>query len=590
MARCREDQASSGERPTAANLLSEGYYQVKANRLDAALGAFRKAGAILRNLTGTGGARPDAVGAWLEALYGASGDSSGRTAEMFEVAQFARTGRTAQDIAQATARLIAGDPKVAEAIRGYEDKKRAFDRLQGDRDKAVADSAAAERIAAIDKQIQAAKEASDEAANVIPEAAPRYLEAVEKPATMSELQALLGADEAFLFFFVADTGSYGFFVRPNSANAYKIPLSSAEIGDLIERLRKTTVVQPGGLPTPDFAASYKLYSALFGQVEKQLAGVSRVSVAATGDLLRYPLAALVTRPGVSDNNGDYRQVPFLVRSVALSYVPAPRVLVNIRKGRMAGSGLRPFIGFGNFRPASAAQLAASFPPDRCGEDYRLLAALEPLPETRTQIATIARQLGASPSEVVQGEAFTKQRLAAPDLGRYRIVLLATHAFLPANTLRCITEPVIAVSTPAGARTAADEFVRPEDIEKLKLNADLVALSACDTAGAGGGESLSGLARAFFLAGAHGLFVSHWDVVTGASVPLMTGTFGANADSAQALRTAQLHMIDTAGSSAKAPIEISHPNYWAAFVLIGDGVRTATQGLQQNMAGTSPATR
>jgi CHAT domain-containing protein len=291
--------------------------------------------------------------------------------------------------------------------------------------------------------------------------------------------------------------------------------------------------------------------------------------------MRYPLEALVTEAGAKDNNGDYRQVPFLVRRVALSYVPAPRILVNIRKGHTAGEGLRPFIGFGDFRPASVSQLAASFPSDRCGEDSRLLQGLRPLPETRTQVTTIGKQLGAGAGDMLLGEAFTKQRLAAPDLGQYRIVLLATHAFLPGNTLRCITEPAITVSAPPRAGNAADEFERVGDIEKLKLNADLVALSACDTSGASGGESLSGLARAFFLAGAHGLMVSHWDVVTGASVPLMIGTFGAGtADSAQALRTAQLRMIDSAGSGAQAPIEISHPNYWAAFVLIGDGVRRA----------------
>ena len=569
------ERVTPGERPTATNLLSEGYYRLKSNRVDAALESFRKAGAILRNVTGAGGARPHTIIAWLDALNAASGDRTKLAAEMFEAAQFARTGRTAQDIAQATARLIAGDPKVAEAIRAYEDRKTAFDRLQSERDRAVADSAPVDRIAAIDKQIEAAKEASDEAAAVIPAAAPRYLEAVEKPAALSELQALLGADEAFVFFFVADTGSYGFFIRPSGATAYKIPLTSAEIAQLVDRLRDTTVAKPGGLPTPDFAASYRLYAALFGPVEQQLEGVARVSIAATGDLLRYPLEALVTRAGVSDNNGDHRQVPFLVRRLALSYVPAPRILVNIRKGHGAGSGLRPFIGFGDFRPASAAQLAASFPPSRCGEDYHLLQGLEPLPATRTQVATIARQLGAGAGEVVLGEAFTKQRLAAPDLGQYRIVLLATHAFLPTNTLRCITEPAITVSAPAHAANAGDEFESVGDIEKLKLNADLVALSACNTAGAGGGESLSGLARAFFLAGARGLLVSHWDVVTGASVPLMIGTFGAGAgDSAQALRAAQLRMIDSAGSSTEAPIEISHPNYWAPFVLIGDGVRGA----------------
>jgi CHAT domain-containing protein len=566
-----------GERPTAANLLNEGYYLLKSNRVDAALDSFRKAGAILHNLTGTGGARPGAINAWLDTIYAASGDSVQRAGEMFEVAQFARTGRTAKDIAQATARLIAGDPKVAEAIRAYEDRKREFDRLQSERDRAVGESAPADRIAAVDKQIEAAKEASDEAATAISAAAPRYLAAVEKPAALSELQALLGADEAFVFFFVADTGSYGFLIRPSGATAYKIPLTSAEIAQLVDRLRDTTVAKPGGLPTLDFAASYRLYSALFGPVEQQLEGVARMSIAATGDLLRYPLEALVTRSGVSDENGDYRQVPFLLRRLALSYVPAPRILVNIRKGHAVGSDLRPFIGFGDFRPATAAQLTASFPPGRCGEDYRLLQGLRPLPETRTQVTTIAQQLGAGPGDVVLGEAFTKERLAAPDLGQYRIVLLATHAFLPTNTLRCITEPAITVSAPPGAPNAGGEFERVRDVEKLKLNADLVALSACDTAGAGGGESLSGLARAFFRAGAHGLLVSHWDVVTGASVPLMIGTFGAGGgtrDSAQALRAAQLRLIESAGSSTQAPIEISHPNYWAAFVLIGDGVRAA----------------
>jgi CHAT domain-containing protein len=136
-----------------------------------------------------------------------------------------------------------------------------------------------------------------------------------------------------------------------------------------------------------------------------------------------------------------------------------------------------------------------------------------------------------------------------------------------------------VSVPPRAPTANDGFLRASDVENLKLDADLVALSACSTAGSGPavGDSLSGLARAFFRGGAHGLLVTHWDVVTGAAVPLMIGTFGAGGgtrDSALALQAAQLKMIDAAGSSGDAPIEISHPNYWAAFVLIGDGVRAA----------------
>ena len=117
------------------------------------------------------------------------------------------------------------------------------------------------------------------------------------------------------------------------------------------------------------------------------------------------------------------------------------------------------------------------------------------------------------------------------------------------------------------------------------------LSACDTAGpsAKTGESLSGLARAFFRAGARGVMVTHWSIAPGAAVPLMVNTFPTAApasDTAQALRQAQLQMIDSAGN-ANNPIELSYPNYWAAFGLIGDGVRARTQGARQG-AGSCDA--
>lgn len=565
-----------GARPTAANLLAHGYYLYRSNRVSAALDNFRRAGTILRDPMVTGSVSPELILAWLDALEAGSGDRAQRAAEMFEAAQFARTGQTAQDITRATAALIADDPRATELVRSVEERSRQLDRLRSERIGAEQERTPPERLAALDRQIEEAERARGEAEAAVLAVAPRYRQVAEKPAPVAEMQRILAPDEALAFIFTADNGSYGFVVRPTSLTAYKIPLTRAEIAALVARLRDTTIVKPGGLPTPDFATSYRLYSALFGPAEQLLAGVARLTVATSGDLLRYPMEALVTQPGARDNNGDFRQVPFLLRRFALSYVPAPRILVNIRSGRAAAaSAPRPFIGFGDFRPASAAQLAASFPPDRCGDDYRYLQALRPLPESRAEVTTIAQQLGAGAGDVVLGESFTKHRLAQPDLAQYRIILLATHGFFPAGRLRCLADPAITVSAPARAANADDAFERPRDIEKLKLNADLVALSACDTSGAQGGESLSGLARSFFVAGARGLLVTHWDVVSNAAIPLMTGTFAGGArDSAQALRGAQLRLIDSAGSSATAPIEVSHPNFWAAFVLIGDGVRTA----------------
>jgi CHAT domain-containing protein len=572
-----------GERPQAVNMLRQGAYQLEQGRGEGALALFREAGQILRR-PGVVGAPPEDIFPWLEALQAAAErnpeNRAQLTAEMFEAAQLAMGSRTALDIAQATARLAAGDPKTASVIRDYQDKQSEFDAVQAERDVAVANRGTAEQLASIDARIATAQKARDEAESVVLTAAPRYVEWSEKPATESEVGDRLGANEAVAFLFVSSKGSYGFLVKRGGTVAYRIPLNEAGIAATITKLRDSTVERPGGLPTFDFATGYALYAGLFGPVEKDLDGVSELSVAATGDLLRFPLAALVTQPGASASNGDYRHVPWLLRRVALGYFPSPRVYVNLR-GRSGGTtASEPYIGFGDFRPATQVQLAATFPRDRCRDDFEALGGLERLPNTEVEVTAIAQRLGVGPSDIVLGDGFTKARLTRPDLGQRRIVLLATHALLPED-LKCQPGPSIVVSVPANAPNANAGLLSPGDIEKLKLDADLIVLSACNTAGpsAKTGESLSGLARAFFRAGARGVMVTHWSIASGAAVPLMINTFPtgrAVLSTAQALRQAQLQMIDTAGAENN-PIELSYPNYWAAFALIGDGVRERTPG-------------
>ncbi len=578
------DRVVPGERPQALNMLMQGDYALQRGDTGAALTLFGKAGEILRR-PGIVGVPPEAILPWLDALRaGAEQNPAERPrlmAEMFEAAQLGIGSRTALDIAQATARLAAGDPKAAAAVRAYQDRERDFDTLQAERDEAVAEQASADRIAAIDKEIAGAQKTRNEAESVILTAAPRYVEWSEKPASATKVSARLAADEALSYFFVSAKGSYDFVVKRDGVRAYRIAATEADIRRAVNSLRDSTVSRQGGLPDFDFAEAHRLYTALFGPSEGDLSGVPRLIVVANGDLLRFPLAALVTQPGVTAANGDYRKVPWLLHRVALSYFPSPRVFVNLREQQAGAPGTRSFIGFGDFQPPTPAQLAASFPPNRCQDDFARLRLLARLPDTKMEVETIGHELGAGPADIILGPGFTKARLMMPDLEHFRIVLLATHALLP-DELKCQSEPSIIVSVPARSANADPGFLRTSDIDKLKLEADLVVLSACDTAGpdARTGESLSGLARAFFRAGAHGLLVTHWPIVSGAAVPLMIGTVpggaGGAEGTAEALRRAQLQMIDTAGSGKK-PIELSYPNYWAAFALIGDGIRTPMPG-------------
>ena len=212
-------------------------------------------------------------------------------------------------------------------------------------------------------------------------------------------------------------------------------------------------------------------------------------------------------------------------------------------------------------------------------DVDRLRQVAPLPETADELCAVARDLGVAVDDIFLGgratEAHIKALSASGALAGYRIVHFATHGAL-AGQLRGTTEPGLILTPPAEATEDDDGYLSASEIAGLKLDADWVILSACNTAGAAnapgddsGGEALSGLARAFFYAQARALLVSHWEVETNATVALITQTVGAftrdrTVSRAEALRRAMLTMID------KGQTWEAHPAYWAPFVVVGEG--------------------
>ncbi len=201
----------------------------------------------------------------------------------------------------------------------------------------------------------------------------------------------------------------------------------------------------------------------------------------------------------------------------------------------------------------------------------LIRALPPLPETADEVRRVAAALHASSNDVILGDRVTKATLRGLSLDRYRVLYFATHGLLPGE-LRCQSEPGLALTPGLGEPEGSkdDALLVTTEISSWHLDADLVVLSACNTAGEGkhlGGQSLSGLAESFFFAGSRSVLASHWQVESLSTVALMSRLFEELSQKpgrgvAQALRLAQLSLA----SSRKT----SHPYYWAAFTLIGNG--------------------
>jgi CHAT domain-containing protein len=204
--------------------------------------------------------------------------------------------------------------------------------------------------------------------------------------------------------------------------------------------------------------------------------------------------------------------------------------------------------------------------------------LVPLPETAGELCDVARSLGSTDDSVLLGAAATEAALKAMSasgrLADARVVHFATHG-LVAGELGGLAEPALVLSPPPEGAPAAgleqdDGLLTASEVAQLRLNADWVVLSACNTAAGekGNAEALSGLARAFFHAGARALLVSHWQVQSAAAVKLITRTFAGLRDrpdggGAEALRQAMLATMAEGGAMA-------HPAAWSPFVVVGEG--------------------
>nr|WP_248291122.1 CHAT domain-containing protein [Neoroseomonas marina] len=578
--------AAPGERPEAVTLFLAGQQRLRGGRRSEALAAFRTGAGILR--ARQIGLPVALVVPYLDALDQEAAASPGSApalrAEMFGAAQLAQRSSTARYVQQASARLgvSEGNPAVQGAVRGLQDADRELRDLFAERDASGANNAA------LDARIAAAQQRRSEAESQVAAAAPGYRQLLLAAVDADSVFRALGPQEGMLTMLLGPNNGFVMSVRHGRVDARRIPIGEEAVAALVSRVRRSSEIGAGGVPRFDTAAAQELHNLLVGPLAPSLAGTETLVVAPDGPLLALPFGMLLAGPAPAENLVG---APWLVRQFAIVHVPSPQTLVTLRAAGTGSTAPLPYIGFGDFVPPSAAQYARSFPADRCGRDARLATGLGRLPGTRAEVQTSRQLMGAAPDKAVLGAEFTIPNMRRQRLDQYRVVHLATHALLPGE-LSCLPEPSVVASPPGGAPSADPAFLKASEVLDIKMDADLVILSACNTGGPGGeggGEALSGLARAFFYAGARGLMVTHWAVDDAAAALTVADTLRrqqGGATSAAALRGAQMLILEEAGRSI--PAAFAHPYYWAPFVLIGDGRRAGTPGGSAQAPSNGPA--
>lgn len=405
-----------------------------------------------------------------------------------------------------------------------------------------------------------------------------------EPLTFPQAQALLGPGEALVTLLVGPKQSFVWAVTREGAQWAQIAAGRAELAAHVGALRTALdplAPSPAGGQGPagfDYARAHALYKLVLGPVEGLIRGKPRLILVPTGPLTSLPFQVLVTEPPrpARDGKEAVRGAAWLARRHATTVLPSVPSLAALRRASADLRAAEPFLGIGDPSltgppvPATGQQRAAATAIARIYRsgkaDLRALRELAPLPETATELKAIAAALNAPQNALLLGNAATEERVRRLPLERYRIIHFATHG-LVAGELSGLDEPALVLTPPDTPSDSDDGLLTASEVAALKLQADWVVLSACNTAAGSdvGADALSGLARAFFFAGARALLVSHWAVNSEATVWLTTQTFAALAKEpaigrAEAFRRTMLGMIE-----GGLP-----PAAWAPFVIVGEG--------------------
>lgn len=519
-------------------------------------------------------------------------------ARMFAASQLLLRPGLAQTQAVLARELSGGSDEAAQLFRRSLNIGRAIEQMRSDiaqleMDTETQDAAEESLLASRREQLAGLQQTQLELQQAL-SAYPRYRVVSDDQMSLADLQATLGEGEAYYKLVTLEDSAYAILIEPGAATAYRVDADVAEIDAMVDSLRDSIAVELAGqtITYPfEIGTARRLYQALFAPVEGRVRQARHLVFEPDGALLRLPANLLVTddesvaryeaRTADPDADAfDYRGTAWLGRTLEISTSVSPTAFRDVRRAR-ASDAQGEYLGLGQNRPLgqtgfpSGTRAATASVSERC--QWGPSAWNNPIAASELRTANRIVSADGGQAAVLTDAEFTDTGLLGMDrLDEYRIVHFATHGLVTAPQPECPPRPALMTSF---GDAESDGLLSFAEIFDLQMDADLVILSACNTASAGGlvasreagisgtGDfALDGLVRAFVGAGSRTVVASHWPVPDDfdATSKLISGLFQTEEGVAttRALRDTQLALMDDAATS--------HPFYWSAFAVVGDG--------------------
>jgi CHAT domain-containing protein/tetratricopeptide (TPR) repeat protein len=538
--------------------------------------------------------------------------------EAFKIVEVLRQQSVQQALAASASRIAVKNVELSLMVRQEQDNGRmiaVLDRMLLNHVSMPTDQQDPKVVEDLKVQIASLTEARSTIIIEIKQKFPDYENLINpKPADYQTVARFLRAHETLLSIYPSTERSYVWSIDEKGKVDFAVlPAGSKQVGVSVQDLRRSLDLnceKLGEIPEFDLKLSYWFYQTFLEPVKASWSGQKDLLIVADGPLGALPFSVLTTQPYRLSQSSDllfseYRKAPWLVRQVSITRIPSVSALIGLRSLPPGDPNRKSFIGFGDpifnkaqvqaLKPAdlsaAMAKRGAQFQIrgvrvtqqgalDRANIVSNRLSMLNRLPDTAEEVISVSQSVKADrEQDVFLGPKATEQMVRSLDLSNRRVVYFATHALVPGD-IDGLHEPALALCAPEVAGGEEDGLLTAGEIMTLKLNADWVILSACNTAAAAGegAEAISGLGRAFFYAGTRALLVSMWPVETSSARELTTRLFGIqnenpNLSRSGALRESMVQLIDGPGmvdkTSGKTIASYAHPFFWAPFIIVGD---------------------